>query len=148
MTSNYHYPYTQPHPPIIIDAGDLDGATNLAPISFSNDKWSRVILLDEVAINTLILMQNLNFRAPAPTPGPGAFIKPWEDPKQAFEQQERILSILCDNPAPLSDPNNINTLLQMEGKHMVSTLPEGGLRSLWQLINYIPSKQVTCTRIP
>jgi hypothetical protein len=148
MTSNYHYPYTQPHPPIIIDPHDLRGASNLAPISFTYDKWSQVILLDEVAINTLIMMQNLNFRAPAPTPGPGAFIKPWEKPQQAFEQQERILSILCDNPAPLSDPNNINTLMEMEGRHLFSTLPEGGLRSLWQLINYIPSKQVTCTRIP
>jgi hypothetical protein len=148
VTSNYHYTYTQPHEPIIIDPNNLHDASDLAPISYSQDQWSQVILLDEIAINTVIMMQNLNFTAPVATPVPGAFTKPWDHPQLAFEQQDRILTLLCKNPTPLSEPKNINFLLEMEGRHIFTTLPENGLRSLWQLINYVPSKQVICTRFP
>ena len=107
-----------------------------------------MIVLDEVAINTVIMMQNLNFKHPVPTPGPNTFDKPWNNPQAAFDQQDRILQILCDNPTPMSEPKNIEIITAMEGTHLQTTLPPGGLYSLWQLINYMPSKQVSCTRIP
>lgn len=147
-SSSYHIPYTQPHPPIIVNPANLQDLKFLEPISFSPDDWSQVIILDEVAINTMIMMQQLNFQDPVSTPVPDAFVKPWESPQLCFEQQERILQILCENPSPMGDPNNIRTITEMEGTHILTTLPASGLYSLWQLINYSPNKQVICTRIP
>ncbi|MBN2045223.1 MAG: hypothetical protein JW757_09405 [Anaerolineales bacterium] len=148
VTSTRQIPYTHPHPKIRIDPDDLHAVGDLAPISFSYDRWSQIIVLDEIAINTIIMMQNLNFRPPAPTPVQGAFLEPWIDPEGTFQQHKRILTILCENPTPLSDPANINILTAMEGTHIRSTLPAGGLRSLWQVINYLPGKQVTCSQSP
>ncbi|MFN2145577.1 MAG: hypothetical protein ACK2T7_09500 [Anaerolineales bacterium] len=147
-TSTYHIPYTQPHTPIMVDPANLQNLKNLEPISFSPDAWAQVIVLDEVAINTVIMMQNLNFKEPVPTPGSNTFTKPWKDPQVTFDQQKNILQIMCDNPTPMSEPKNIEIITAMEGSHIRSTLPPGGLYSLWQLINYTPSKQVVCTRIP
>lgn len=147
-TSTYHIPYTQPHTPIVVNPANMLSLKFLEPISFSPDAWAQVIMLDEVAINTIIMMQHLNFKDPVPTPGPNTFDKPWENPQAAFNQQDNILHLLCDKPAPMSEPKNIQIVTAMEGTHIQSTLPPGGLYSLWQLINYTPNKEVICTRFP
>ena len=148
VTSSYHLPYTQPHTPIGIDPANLVDLEFLEPLTFSPDAWSYVIVMDEVAVNTLIMMQNLNFQHPVPTPGPNAFYKPWKNPQATFEQQDRILHLLCEKPMPLSEPRNIKIMTAMEGSHIQTTMPESYLYTLWQLIDYTPPMQVTCTRTP
>jgi hypothetical protein len=148
VSSTRQIPFTQPHQVIQIDPFDLPSADNLAPISLTPEQWSQTIVLDEAAINTIIMMQNLNFKHPAPTPVPGVFTKPWEDPQATYDQHVSILTLLCSNPTPLGDPHNIDIIIGMVGTHIRSTLTASDLRSLWQVINYVPGKQVVCTPIP
>ena len=148
VLSTRHGQFSVPHDKIVIDPNNLAALTELEPISYSREDWDDIILLDEVVVNFLISLQNPNIQRPIPTPHPSVFIKPWEDPEGAFDQQRAILTTLCDHPEPLSQPALILEIIEMTGVHLKSTLDKDGLRGLWQVINYTGDKQVVCSFYP
>ena len=148
VLSTRHGQYAIPHRNIVIDPDNLMALTELEPISFFQGKWTDIIVLDEVVINMLVSLQNPNISRPIPTPHPSLFIKPWEDPEGAFQQQRAILTTLCDHPEPLSESSLVLEIIEMNGQHLTSSLNKDGLLQLWQLINYTRDKQVSCTFFP
>jgi hypothetical protein len=148
VTSTQQSLYAQPHAPITINPNDLWGLADQPPISFSNDRWSQVVVMDEVAANLVIALQDMNTPRPVPTPSPNAFIKPWINPQGARQQQDRILTTLCEHPAPIGHLSVVNEILQLESSHIITTLPEGGLLKMWQVVNFTQDKTVICTRFP
>ena len=148
VLSTRHGQYAVPHRNIIIDPDNLAALTELEPISFFQGEWTDIIVMDEFVINLLILLQNPNISRPIPTPHPALFIKPWEDPEGAFQQQRAILTTLCDHPEPLSEPASVLEIIEMNGQHLTSSLTKDGLLKMWQVINYTRDKQVTCSFFP
>lgn len=148
VTSTQQSLYAQPHAPVTINPNDLWGLADQPPLSFSTDRWSQVVVMDEVTANVVISLQDMNTPRPIPTPTSSAFIKPWINPQGAHHQQEGILTTLCEHPAPLGHLSVVNEILQLEGSHIRSTLSEGGLLKMWQVVNFTQDKTVVCTRFP
>jgi hypothetical protein len=143
-----HSQFAQPHPPILINPENLSAVSGIDPISFSQGQWSSIIVFDEVLMNIAVTLQIPNAERPFPTPSDDLFTKPWIDPVKAYHQQVGIITTLCEHPEPFSQPNLVIELLSMEGDHIKTSLPEGGLLRLWQAIDYTQQKRVTCTVYP
>ncbi len=140
--------FAQPHPRIVIDPDNPLSSEAMMTLAANTDDLTGIILMDEYIINMVLLLHNPKTELPVPPPDDNLFIKSWEDPQGAFEQQKAILTTLCDHPEPLSKPTNIAAILEMENIHIKSNLGEGSLLRWWQVINLTRDKQVSCDIYP
>jgi hypothetical protein len=138
----------QPHTPIMIDTNNLGALRLQMPFSYADEAWTDVLVVDEVVVNMLVSLQNPNMPRPIPTPGPDLFIKPWQMPEKAYQQQQAILITLCDHPRLLADLQVVLDVLAMYDQHLVSTLTAKELLTLWQLVDFAPDRPVLCSRFP
>ncbi|MEJ2484540.1 MAG: hypothetical protein P8Y72_04225 [Anaerolineales bacterium] len=148
VTSMEHSRYAEPHQPIPIDPNNLDHLKDIPPISFTEETWSYVIIIDEIAMNTIILLTNPNISPSYPTPEPDTFIKPWENPQGAYDQHAAILYTLCEEPDSYAQFKTIQEVVKLNGSHIKTNLDNDGLYKLWQLVNYSVGKKITCSFYP
>jgi len=148
VTSMEQSRYAEPHPPIPIDPKNLDHLNDIPPISFTEETWTHVIIIDEIAMNTIILLTNPNISPPFPPPENDVFIKPWEDPQGAYEQHSAILYTLCEEPDSYAQIDTIREVIKMNGSNIKSDLDIDGLINLWQVVNYSVGKKIHCSFYP
>ena len=148
VTSMEQSLYAEPHPPIPIDPNNLDQLKDIPPISFSKETWSYVIIIDEIAMNTIILLTNPNWSSPFSTPEPDLFIKPWEDPQGAYDQHAAILFTLCEEPDSFAQLKTIQEVIKLSGSHIKTDLNNKGLLKLWQRVNFSLGKKISCSFYP
>jgi hypothetical protein len=142
--------YANPHDPIQIDRNDLNSIASIPPVAMSEEPWDHVIILDEVAMNTAIHLNDINISDPIPTPSLDTFIKPWEDPARSFQQQSSIIKTLCDEPEAygklatiqrIIDLSESNLLVYFQGQNL-------SLFKLWQMVDLQPGETVECELYP
>lgn len=140
--------YANPHPPIQIDPDDIEALKKFPPIALSGETWRHVIFLDEIAMNTVILLNNVNFSGEIKPPSSETFLKPWEDPEESYQQQWSIISTLCEEPEAYGQFSTIQKIVQLYGKHIHSKLQEQGLYQLWQTVNLRQGSELSCEIYP
>lgn len=148
VTSLEQSQYANPHEAISVDVHNPSEIGQLKPLTFTDQTWSHVIIMDEVAVNTAIQLSNRNHTVPISTPNPDLFVKPWNNPGKAFYQQWGIITTLCEESKTFGQLNNINQIIKLYGSHLKATVDGDGLRTLWQLVNYKPTDSVQCDLYP
>ena len=142
--------YANPHAPIQFDPNDLNSIASIPPVAMADEPWDHVIILDEVAMNTAIYLNDVNNSDPIPTPSADTFIKPWNDPARAFQQQSSIITTLCDEPEAYGKLTTIQRIIELTGSHLLFSFQDHdqSLFSLWQVVDLQPGETVECELYP
>ncbi|MEJ2758787.1 MAG: hypothetical protein P8046_09940 [Anaerolineales bacterium] len=112
VTSLEQSQFANPHPPVTVDINDLDAITTLEPLGFTDEKWSQVIIMDEVTMNTAIQLSNVHHPDPIKTPTADLFVKPWNNPKKALHQQWGIITTLCEESTAFGQLDTIQQMIE------------------------------------
>lgn len=140
--------FSKPHAPIPVDAHNLSSINSLEPLAFTDQTWSQVIILDEIAMNAAIQFSNLNAAEPISTPTADMFVKSWENPEKSLHQQWGIITTLCEEPEAYSQYSTIQKINNFYGTHILSTLDAPGLLKFWQVVNYKQTDTISCEIYP
>lgn len=138
-------PYIKPHQPLTFNPNNLETLINLAPLRDANISLDQIIILDEFFMNSAILLSDpAHTTTTLEAPDTSLFVKPWNDPAGAYQQQYSILTNLCYHPNNYFHFQIANTLKALYQDHIRSQLTADELFSMWQINVNLGDIQIIC----